>query len=49
MDKKVLVEDYMVRKVVSIRPDITVREAIDRLDRTEFHGLPVAENGYLPG
>ncbi len=49
MERDVLVEDYMIRDVVIIRPDRTVDEAIDILVSTEFHGLPVAENGHLVG
>jgi IMP dehydrogenase len=49
MDKKIRVEDYMVKNVVSVPPDFTVEEATKRLISTEFHGLPVAENGRLIG
>ena len=49
MEKKLRVEDYMVRDVVSVSPDYTIEEAVKRLISTEFHGLPVAENGRLVG
>ncbi|MFP4170282.1 MAG: CBS domain-containing ParB/RepB/Spo0J family partition protein [Methanomassiliicoccales archaeon] len=50
MSRKVLVEDYMVRGVVSVEPHRTVKEATDKLISTEFHGLPVAEeDGKLFG
>lgn len=49
MDKKIKVEDYMIRNVVSLPPDISVEEATKRLISTEFHGLPVSENGKLVG
>lgn len=48
-EKKALVEDYMVRDVISIPPDYTVEEARRKLISTEFHGLPVVENGRLYG
>jgi len=44
MEKKMRVEDYMVRSVVTVSPDLTVREATEKLISTEFHGLPVVEN-----
>lgn len=49
MEKKILVEDYMVRNIVTIPPDFTIEEATGKLISTEFHGLPVAENGHLIG
>lgn len=49
MEKKLRVEDYMVRDVVSVAPDYTIEEAMKKLISTEFHGLPVAENGRLVG
>ena len=49
MEKKLRVEDYMVRDVVSVSPDYTVGEATKKLISTEFHGLPVAEDGRLVG
>jgi len=49
MEKKVLVEDYMIRDIVTIPPDFTIEEATSKLISTEFHGLPVAENSRLYG
>jgi len=47
--KKLLVEDYMVKNIVTISPNFTVEEAINKLISTEFHGLPVTENSHLYG
>lgn len=49
MDGKLKVSDYMVREVVSIPPDYTVEQASQKLISTEFHGLPVAEDGRIIG
>jgi CBS domain-containing protein len=49
MDGKLKVSDYMIREVVSIPPDYTVQQAIQKLISTEFHGLPVAEDGQILG
>jgi IMP dehydrogenase len=49
MEKKILVEDYMVRDIVTIPPDFTVEEATEKLISTQFHGLPVADDGHLSG
>jgi CBS domain-containing protein len=49
MEGKALVEDYMVRDVEHMTPELTVEEATERMIATEFHGMPVAENGYLIG
>lgn len=49
MDGKLKVSNYMVRDVVSIPPDFTVEQARRKLIETEFHGLPVAENGHIIG
>jgi CBS domain-containing protein len=49
MEKKVFVEDYMVRNIVTIPPDFTIEEATEKLISTEFHGLPVVENCRLIG
>lgn len=43
------VADYMVRNVVSIPPEMSVGEAIDKLIQSNFHGFPIAEKGYLLG
>ncbi len=49
MDGKLKVKDYMVSEVVSISPDISVQEAIEKLISTEFHGFPVMENRHILG
>ena len=48
-EDKPLVGDYMVRNVQTLDPNMTVRQAMDRIINSEFHGFPVAENGYLLG
>ena len=48
-DRKLKVEDYMIHEVVSIPGDFTVQEAIDKMINTEFHGMPVTQNGRLIG
>jgi IMP dehydrogenase len=48
-DRKLKVEDYMIRDVISIPGDFTVKMAIDKLIHTEFHGLPVTDKGKLIG
>lgn len=47
--KKPLVKDYMTRQVISLHPDLTVREAIDRIVKEGHVGLPVAEGNRLLG
>lgn len=46
---KPIVADYMVRNVQTIDPNMTVKQAIDQIIKSEFHGFPVCENGYLLG
>ncbi|MBP5734792.1 MAG: CBS domain-containing protein [Candidatus Methanomethylophilaceae archaeon] len=48
-EDKPLVGEYMVRNVQTLDPNMTVRQAMDRIIKSEFHGFPVAENGYLLG
>jgi len=48
-DRKLKVEDYMIRDVVSFPGELTVSEAIDKLIHTEFHGMPVTDRGKLIG
>lgn len=43
------VAEYMVKEVVSITPEMTVREVIDKMIGSNFHGFPIAERGYLLG
>lgn len=43
------VGDIMVHHVVSVSPTMTIEEVKDKLLESNFHGFPVAENGYLLG
>ena len=43
------VAQYMVKEVVSITPEMTVREVIDKMINSNFHGFPIQERGYLLG
>ena len=47
--KKPLVKDYMTRDVVSLHPDLTIKDAIDRVVKEGHVGLPVAEGKRLLG
>jgi CBS domain-containing protein len=44
-----IVADYMVRDVVSVSPEMTVKEVTDKIINSTFHGFPIAEHGYLLG
>ena len=46
-ERKPKVEDYMIREVVQIPLNYTVKQAVDLLISSEFHGMPVTENGRL--
>ncbi|MCA1813927.1 MAG: CBS domain-containing protein [Halobacteriales archaeon] len=46
---KPLVRDYMTSEVVSIHPDTTVHEAVERVVREGHVGLPVADKDHLVG
>lgn len=39
----------MIHQVVSVSPNMTVEEVKNKLIKSNFHGFPVAENGYLLG
>ncbi|MCQ2086083.1 MAG: CBS domain-containing protein [archaeon] len=43
------VANYMVRDVVSISLNTTVKEAIEKVIHSNFYGFPVTERGYLSG
>ncbi len=43
------VQEYMVKDVVSVTPDMTVREVSEKMINSNFHGFPIAERGYLLG
>lgn len=47
--KKPLVKDYMTKVVSSLHPDLTVKEAIERVVKDRHVGLPVAEGLRLLG
>ncbi len=47
--KKPLVRDYMTREVLSLDPDITVNDAIQRVVKEGHVGLPVADGDLLMG
>lgn len=44
-----IVADYMVKKVVSVPPQMTVKEVIQKIVNSNFYGFPIAERGYLLG
>ena len=43
------VADYMVRDVQTVTPDMTVMQVREKIINSNFHGYPIAENGYLLG
>ncbi len=43
------VADYMVRDVISVEPQMTVREVTEKMINSNFYGFPIAERGYLLG
>ena len=43
------VEQVMAKKLVSISPDTTIKEAAEILAKKEFHALPVCEEELLVG
>lgn len=43
------VAEYMIKEVVFVTPDMTVREVADKMIASNFHGFPIAERGYLLG
>ncbi len=43
------VEQVMAKKIVSISPETTIKEAAEILARKEFHALPVCEGDLLVG
>jgi IMP dehydrogenase len=45
----VTVADYMVRDVISVEPQMTVREVTEKMINSNFYGFPIAERGYLLG
>ncbi|HET6405362.1 MAG TPA: CBS domain-containing protein [Candidatus Thermoplasmatota archaeon] len=47
--KKPLVKDYMTREVVTLHPDLNVKEAVERIVKEGHVGLPVADGRRLLG
>ena len=47
--KKPLVKDYMTREVVTLHPDLSVKEAVERIVKEGHVGLPVADGKRLLG
>ncbi len=43
------VAEFMIRNVQYVTPDMTVRQVRDKIAGSNFHGFPIAENGYLLG
>jgi len=43
------VADYMIRDVQTVTPDMTVMQVREKIINSNFHGFPIAENGYLLG
>jgi len=43
------VGDYMIRDVQVVGPNMTVEEVRQKIISSNFHGFPIAENGYLLG
>jgi CBS domain-containing protein len=43
------VEQVMAKKLITISPEETIREAAEILSRNEFHALPVCEGNLLVG
>jgi CBS domain-containing protein len=46
---KVKVKDVMNKTVISVRPDSTLSEAAELMDKYDIHRLPVIENDKLVG
>lgn len=44
-----IVADYMIRDVVSVEPQMTVKEVAKKMIKSNFHGFPITERGYLLG
>jgi len=49
VERKLKVEDYMIREVLHVPLNYTVKQAVDMLISSEFHGMPVTEDGHLMG
>ena len=49
MPKQPTVADYMVHDVQYIDPGMTVKEAIKKIIKSNLHGFPIVQKGYLLG
>lgn len=47
MPRQSVVADYMVRDVMCVEPDMTVKEVSEKIIECPFHGLPVVQKGFL--
>ncbi len=47
--EQVLVKDAMVHEVVAVTPEMTIREARDKIVEQNIRGFPVVEDGELLG
>jgi CBS domain-containing protein len=43
------IKQVMTKRLVTISPETTVKEAAEIIAQNEFHSLPVCENGILVG
>ena len=43
------IEQLMVKSIVKITSDVTIKDAAEILAKNEFHALPVVDNGVLVG
>jgi CBS domain-containing protein len=43
------VADYMIRDVKSVGPHMTVKEVAEKITKSDFHGFPITDRGYLLG
>jgi len=46
---EMLIEDVMIKKPITISPDINIEEAAELIYHNKIGGLPVVENGKLKG
>ncbi|MCQ2053338.1 MAG: CBS domain-containing protein [archaeon] len=43
------VADYMVRDLISVEPQMTVKEVTEKMVKSDFDDFPISERGYLLG
>jgi CBS domain-containing protein len=46
---KIKASDISPRKIITIKPDATVEEAVQKIKKYKFHRLPVVKNGEVIG